>query len=212
MNDSASKSARRNALFKLALVLLLGVGAGVGLFIMTLRSGSPAAVHAAMTAADLQGLIDQDAQPFKPEQLQGRYTVVYFGFTMCPDACPTALYNLTLVLQQLDAEAKHIQPVFVSVDPARDTPQQINQYLAHYSDQWLGLTGDAEVMRDVEQRFGVIALEHRDESLPGGYTMDHSNEFLLLTPAGKLLTRLPADESVETLLEQLRALTKAESV
>jgi protein SCO1/2 len=131
---------------------------------------------------------------------------------LCPDACPTALYNLTLALAQLDPDARRIRPIFVSVDPARDTPAQLSEYLAHFSQYIIGLTGSLQAVQIVEQNFDVIAVEHRDASLPGGYTMDHSNEFLLFSPTGKLLMRLPADQGVDALLEQLRGLTKAEVV
>jgi protein SCO1/2 len=215
MNMQTGKSAQKHALVKLAVVLLLGVSAGAGLFIATLRSSQdkPAAVaNAGITADDLQGLMDQHETAFDSATLQGRYAVLYFGFTLCPDACPTALYNLTLALQQLDPDGKRIQPVFVSVDPARDTPTQLANYLSHFSEHIIGLTGPLQSVQLVEQSFGVIALEHRDESLSGGYTMDHSNEFLLLSPTGKLLMRLPAEQPADALLEQLKKLTKAETV
>jgi protein SCO1 len=213
MSKRSSNAGNGTALIKLAAVLLLGVGAGVAMFVVTLRSTPEPAASASSTGLNaLQGLVDQQAASFDPAVLQGRYALVYFGFTFCPDACPTALYNLTLALAQLDPEAKHLQPVFVSVDPARDTPAQINQYLAHFSQTIIGLTGAAIAVQAAEQSFGVIAVEHRDAHLPGGYTMDHSNEFLLFSPAGKLLMRLPADQSANTLLEQLRGLTKAEAV
>lgn len=210
----ANKSARRWALFKLALVTLFGLGMGAAIFVGTLRSTSNRAMarNAATLRADLTGLIDQQGTSFDAASLQGRYAVVYFGFTFCPDACPTALYNLTLALQQLDADATRIQPIFVSVDPVRDSPPQLANYLAHFSEHFIGLTGSIEAIQTTEQSFSVIAVEHRDASLPGGYTMDHSNEFLLLSPTGKLLMRLPANQPMTSLLEQLRGLTRAETV
>jgi protein SCO1/2 len=210
MSKSSNKSGPGAALLKLAAVLLLGVGAGAAMFVMTLRSTPPPAATKAVNG--LQGLVDQHGASFDPAILQGRYAVAYFGFTFCPDACPTALYNLTLALTQLDADAKHIQPIFVSVDPTRDTPAQLNQYLAHFSPTIVGLTGAVPAIEAAEQSFGVIAVEHRDANLPGGYTMDHSNEFLLFSPTGKLLMRMPADQSANALAEQLRGLTKAEAI
>jgi protein SCO1/2 len=202
------------ALLKLAAVLLLGVAAGAAMFVVTLRStpGRATAISTAVSVANLQGLLDQQGTRFDPTALKGRYALVYFGFTLCPDACPMALYNLTLALAQLDPDARRIRPIFVSVDPARDTPAQLSEYLAHFSQYIIGLTGSLQAVQIVEQNFDVIAVEHRDASLPGGYTMDHSNEFLLFSPTGKLLMRLPADQGVDALLEQLRGLTKAEVV
>jgi protein SCO1/2 len=211
MNRPARPVAR-TAYLKMALVLLLGVAAGVALFVATLRSTPADKMVSVLSSQQLQGLVDQHSQPFDPAVLQGRYTLVYFGFTFCPDACPTALYAVSQVLLQLDPEAKRIQPVFVSVDPARDTPEKLTEYLGSFSTHLIGLTGSADVIQTVEQAFGVIAIEHRDESLPGSYTMDHSNEFLLFSTGGRLLTRLPANEPATALLESLRALTRAESI
>ncbi len=212
MNKSSSKSAGNRALLKLALVIALGLGAGVAMFMATTRYSPNGSGASATAVDDLAGLVDQNGASFDPAVLKGRYALIYFGFTMCPDACPTALYNQTLALAQLDAEAQRIQPVFVSVDPARDTPEKIAGYLSHFSGRIIGLTGSAEAIQLVAQSFGVIAVEHRDEAMPGGYTMDHSNEFLLLSPTGKLLMRLPAAQSSKQLLEALRGLTRAEAV
>lgn len=214
-NQFGNKAAGRQALLKLALVILLGLAAGVALFIGTQRPPSDrqnASLQPAASTASLAGLTDQRGGSFDAEQLRGRHVVVYFGFTFCPDACPTALYNLTLALQQLDVDAQRIQPVFVTVDPVRDSPGQLAEYLSHFSSHIIGLTGSVEAIQLAEHSFGVIALEHRDDSLPGGYTVDHSNEFLLLSPTGKLLVRLPADQSADALLEQLRDLIQAETV
>jgi protein SCO1/2 len=212
MNTPVLRNTRSPAYIKMALVLLLGVAAGVGLFVMTLRSSSVPQLTAKDSLSTLAVLIDQQAQPFDVARLQGRYVVLYFGFTFCPDACPTALSNLSIVLRQLDPEAKRIQPILVSVDPARDTPVQLAQYLAHFSEHMIGLTGSAEATQTVAQNFGVIAFEHHDATLPGGYTVDHSNEFIVVSPAGKLLMRLPANQTTEELLAQLRGLTRAAAV
>jgi protein SCO1 len=200
---------------KLALAAVIGLSLGVAMFVATLRdtpnsAQPPAALRP--TVSSMTSLFDQSGAAFDPTTFKGRYVLAYFGFTNCPDACPTALYSATLALQQLDADATRIQPVFVTVDPARDTPQQLALYLANFSGAWLGLTGSSEAIRAVEQQFGIIAEQHRDDSLPGGYTMDHSDEFLLFSPGGKLLMRLPANVMPDELLQQLRSLTVAEAV
>ncbi|MGD9841647.1 MAG: SCO family protein [Steroidobacteraceae bacterium] len=209
MSKLALRKTRSTAFIKMALVLLLGVAAGAGLFVATLRSGPAPQLAAQDSSSALTGLLDQQAQSFDAASLHGRYTLLYFGFTFCPDACPTALSNLSLALRQLDPDAMRIQPIFVSVDPARDTPAQLAEYLTHFSQHIVGLTGSSVAMQTVAQRFGVIAFEHRDEGLPGGYTMDHSNEFLLLSPEGRLLVRLPANQTADELLEQLSGLTRS---
>jgi protein SCO1/2 len=206
MRKASRAGKRRSVYIRMALVMTLGVAAGVAMFIATLRSGPATQVTGRDTLAALSELVDQQGRPFDAAKIQGRYAVLYFGFTFCPDACPLALSNLTVALRQLDPEAEKIESVFISVDPVRDTPEKLNEYLAHFSSRIIGLTGSVQAIQAAEQSFGVIALEHNDANLPGGYTVDHSNDFIVLSPSGRVLMRVPANLSADELLAQLRTL------
>lgn len=183
----------RTASLRLALVMLLGFAAGAALFLSAMRGPSAAHVSA------LTNLITQEGKSFDATTLRGRYALIYFGFTYCPDACPTALYSMAAALK---AKAPSLlQPIFVSVDPQRDTPGVVAGYLAHFGTSIIGLTGKPEDVQRVLHSFGVIAVEQRDAKFPGGYTIDHSNEFVLMSPKGELLQRIPGTTAAARLAE-----------
>ena len=125
--------------------------------------------------ADFQ-LTDESGQAFSFAQLQGRPALVFFGFTHCPDVCPTTLVKLAQVKKA--AALPGLQVVLVSIDPQRDTPPLLNQYVHAFDAQFRGLTGDPKVIAKMTAEFGVAAVR---VDLPGGdYTMDHSAAVFLL--------------------------------
>lgn len=194
----ARQKSDRAAILKLSLVMAIGLGAGAGAMYLATLQQSKASV--ADTAA-LAGLQTQAGKPFDPVQLNGRHVVLYFGYTYCPDACPTALYVLASALKTMpDAR---VQPVFMTVDPRRDTPQVLTEYLAHFAPNIIGLTGQPDDVQRALRRFGVIAIETRDPKSPNGYAVDHTNEFILLSPRGKLLERIPATVPATRLTETI---------
>ena len=135
----------------------------------------------ARAVADFQ-LRDVAGQPFTRQSLQGQPTLVFFGFTHCPDVCPTTLLKLAQVRRQAPAE---LRVLFISVDPQRDTPQALGQYVHAFDPQFLGATGTAAGIAALASAFGVAV--NRVE-LPGGdYTMDHSAVVFLLDDAANIV-------------------------
>ena len=126
-------------------------------------------------------LTDQTGASFAAAQLKGAPALVFFGFTHCPDVCPTTLYTLAQVRRALGAGAPRV--IFVSVDPARDTPAVLAQYVRAFDPQFIALSGDAHELARIAQRFGVA---YARVDLPGGdYTMDHTAAVFLLDSAGR---------------------------
>ena len=130
--------------------------------------------------------LDQQGQPFGIEQLRGHWSILFFGFTHCPDICPTTLALLAQVEKQLaDLPAEH-RPhvVLVSVDPKRDTPERLAQYVKSFSPTFTGLTGEQEAIHEFALKMGVpVAIS----PLPGGsYTVDHSAAIFVVDPSGGL--------------------------
>lgn len=187
-------AADRKVWLKLAAVVVFGLGAGTALFFGSLRS-TPKAVD----VSDLARLVTHTGQPFDPGVLRGRYALLYFGFTYCPDACPTALAAMSTALKAVDGV--RLQALFVSVDPQRDTPPVVAEYVAHFAPGLIGLTGRAADVQRVLRSFGVLAIERQDAKAPGGYSVDHSNEFVLLSPRGRLLQRIPGNTPASRLVE-----------
>lgn len=154
-------------------------------------------------------LIDQDGKPFSSDSLKGKYRIVYFGYTFCPDACPTDMAVLGKAMRQLDqkdptASAK-IQPIFVSVDPARDTPPVLKQFVAAFYPRLIGLTGTEAQIADVAEKFRIYYRKQPAPAGASGYLMDHSRVAYLFDPDGKPIELLPVDanaEAVEADLEK----------
>lgn len=128
-------------------------------------------------------LLDQSGELFDYSRLQDRWSLVFFGFTYCPDICPTTLAQLSTMHQELSPElAASTQVILTSVDPARDTPEKLTEYLAYFSDQFIGLTGE---FLDL-QRF-ASQLNAAFQKVPGGgenYLVDHSAQIMLINPKG----------------------------
>lgn len=128
-------------------------------------------------------LVDHDGLPFEASRFAGRWTLIFPGFTHCPDICPATLGILSGVHAQLDAETREqLQVVFFSVDPARDTPQALKQYVTHFSPAFLGITGEKA---QVDSLARSLAVAYRMQPLEGdAYTVDHSSALVLVSPAG----------------------------
>jgi protein SCO1/2 len=133
-------------------------------------------------------LVDQSGQPFTPERLRGKWTFVFFGYTHCPDVCPTTLSALARVDELLRAqpgEHENVQTVFVSVDPQRDTPQTLAQYVAYFNRGFTGVTGTQEQIDRLARDLGIVHLRTQEDA-SGGYLIDHTASVLLINPDGKL--------------------------
>ena len=126
-------------------------------------------------------LIDQNNAQFTESRLKGAATLVYFGYTHCPDVCPVTLLQLAQVVK--GGVVPGLRVIFVSVDPARDTPAQLAQYVHAFDPDFIGLTGTTTMVQSVAHRFGVAFLR---VDLPGGdYTMDHSSTIFLMDSRGR---------------------------
>src|SRR5262249_22690943 len=127
-------------------------------------------------------LIDAEGHPFSAADLAGPPSLVFFGFTHCPDVCPTTLAKLAQVRRA--AQIPGLRVLFVSVDPERDTPAVVGKYAHAFDPDFIGLTGEPEAIQKVSAAFGVAALR---VDLPGGdYTMDHSAAVFLIDTGGRI--------------------------
>jgi protein SCO1/2 len=125
--------------------------------------------------------------PLSLGDLRQQVVILYFGYTHCPDVCPTSLANLQRVMGQLSAaERQRVKVVFVSVDPERDTPSHLGAYTEYFGPEFVGVTGPAAVVAEVAERYGA---QYRRVDLPGSdmqYGMDHSSAFHVIDPRGRL--------------------------
>ena len=147
-------------------------------------------------------LIDQDSQPFTSASLQQRWHILFFGFTACPDICPTTLSDMRRVLSQLPAEIREgVQLVLISADPARDTPQQLKTYLNHYRAGFIGVTGDMDQLQKVSKALGLPFVPASETD--GDYSVSHSGNLALVAPNGSLRGHIRAPLKLDGLKEML---------
>jgi protein SCO1/2 len=131
-------------------------------------------------------LTDQDGEPFSIDTLRGQAVIVYFGYTNCPDVCPTTLSNYKQVKAALGADADRVAFVFISVDGARDTPQRLKTYLGAFDPAFIGLTGDDAPLRPIAQEFGVFFQRVTSDQTQENYSVDHTASTFVLGPDGRL--------------------------
>ena len=131
-------------------------------------------------------LIDQDGKARTQADFRGRFLLIYFGYSFCPDVCPTTLAEMGAALDTLGSKADRVVPLFISIDPERDTPKVLKAYLKSFGTNFIGLTGS---IKNVEQAARAYHVYIKKRSLPGGsYSMDHSGVIYLMGPDGKFVT------------------------
>ena len=138
-------------------------------------------------------LTDKDGARVSSEQFKGKYRIVYFGYTFCPDACPTdmgvLMQGLVRFAKQSPELAERIQPFFITIDPARDTPAKVGQFAAAFSPKLIGLTGSQAEIDALAAKFAVVKSKGRET--PGGYLMEHTRHAYLLGPDDEPIEILP---------------------
>lgn len=182
-------------------LLLIGLAAGFVLLPALLWLGD------AVTRPAIGGpfsLVAGDGRTVTDRDLRGRFLLIYFGYTNCPDVCPTTLAEVSAALDRLGPLADRVQPVLITVDPERDTPAVLAPYAAAFSPRLIGLTGSPAAIADVEREYRVYAAIRRTGGRPGAYSVDHSSVLYLMAPDGGLVAQLPADAKAPVLAAELR--------
>jgi protein SCO1/2 len=158
----------------------------VGLLVMLWALGGLKNVAAPAAIGGPFQLTDQAGQAVTEKSLQGRPTLIFFGFTHCPDVCPTSLFEMSEVLKAMGKDADRVNAFFVSVDPERDTAAAMKEYLSSFDPHLKGLTGDADAVAKVISGFRVYA--RKVPLKDGDYTMDHTALIYLMDRDGKFVS------------------------
>jgi len=153
-------------------------------FIVTGRSPAPVALTSAVGGPF--SLSDQNGRPITDQDLKGRPFLVFFGFTHCPDVCPTTLFEVSEIFRALGPEAKDVRALFITVDPERDTPAVLKDYLSSFDPRIVGVTGDGAAIAAAEKAYRVYAKKVPTDG--GGYTMDHTAIVYLMGKDGRFVT------------------------
>ena len=150
-------------------------------------------------------LTGQNGRPVSDRDFAGRYRLVYFGFTHCPDVCPTDLQQIGQAMRQLEKSdpglAQKVQPIFITVDPERDTPSVMKDYAAAFHPRLIGLTGTPQQIADVTKSFAIFSAK---EGTGPDYNVNHTRIAYLLGPQGEPIAILPHDEGAAAIAAEIK--------
>jgi protein SCO1/2 len=184
------------AAFFAGLALCLGV-----IVIAGGRGGVTSGIQVAAIGGPFR-LIDQKGDPFSDQDLKGKSFLVFFGFTHCPEVCPTTLFEISEIMRNLGDDADRTAALFITVDPERDTPQALNDYLSSFDPHLRGLTGDEADIAAVAKAYRVF---YRKVPLEGGdYTMDHLAVVYLMDKEGRFVSPLNMKRTADVLAAEVR--------
>ncbi|MDB5401280.1 MAG: hypothetical protein QOD93_6786 [Acetobacteraceae bacterium] len=203
MNTTINPKIPRHRVLYATMGLLLAVllvGAGGVLWLSGSGGNNPISIGGPFTLEDGGG------KPVTDRDFRGKYMLVYFGYTFCPDVCPTTLTAVADAMDKLGPAASRVQPLFITVDPKRDTPAVVKQYAAAFGPNIQGLTGTPEEIAQVAKEYRVYYAEHRTGSGPNDYSMDHSSVLYLMSPDGSFVAPVRADESGDEIAANLKKL------
>lgn len=213
MNPETKSRLKRTALFSLA---ALAIGATVAFVQIRLELRNEGAMPSTMNVAgaDIGGpfsLVDGDGKTVTEKDFAGEYKLIYFGFTYCPAICPTELQKIAQAMKQIEAErpelAAKVQPIFISVDPERDTPEVMREYVKLYHPRLIGLTGSTEQIKDVKKKYRIYSAKQYTEGSTD-YTVDHSSFIYLMGPEDTLLGIYRAADDAASIVRDLERLAK----
>jgi protein SCO1 len=184
--------------------LVVGVALAV-LFLWALvpaRAGEPVTIGGPFT------LRTPDGTSVTDQTYRGKWLLVYFGYTFCPNTCPTVLMDMSLVLAQLDGEADALQPLFITVDPQRDTPDVLRQYTRSFDPRIIALSGDPQQIAAVAKAYGAYYTTRKTGAGAEDYLIDHSSYVYLMDPRGRFAQGFEADTPPDRMAQQVRDLMR----
>jgi protein SCO1/2 len=183
----------------LAVALQLAAGlAATGPMTTGPTSAAPVTIGGSFTLVASDGTIVTD------QTYRGRWLLVFFGFTFCPNTCPTTLLEIAAALERLGPDAAKLQPLFITVDPQRDTPDVVGSYVRSFDPRIVGLTGSTQQIAAVAEAYGAYYAPHTVGPGPEDYVMDHGTTLYLMDPEGSFVRGFDADTPADRLADAIR--------
>lgn len=206
---SEIREASRRPRVRSIVIVLMGIGAlvlvGALLFdLLRPHVFSGAVLQASEPAPTMEGLVYDDGERVDIAGLRGDVVLIYFGYTRCPDLCPTMLSTVNRAFDGLGADTGRVHTMMVTVDPRRDTPELLGEYVGHFNDSFRGVWGEEEMVRSVASTYGVH-FEY-DEPVGGDYLVGHTASLMLIDPEGVLRIVYPTGIDAEDLEKDLEEL------
>jgi protein SCO1/2 len=183
---------------------LIGALAGAAILLLTTpQGGQPVQSSGTALIGGPFSLVGADGKPVTDRDFRGRYMLIFFGFTHCPDICPAELQVIAQALDQLGDKAKNVVPVFITLDPERDTPEAMANYVKSFGPNFVGLTGSPEAIAAAAKAYRVSYSKVENNDSPGDYSVDHSALVYLMDPEGRYVTHFSYGLSAEQMAEKL---------
>jgi len=198
---------KKTLLVGLAAFLLIGVvAAGVFLFSKPASFRGTTYAEPYPVAPEIE-LTHADGTNYRLSELRGKVVLLFFGYTSCPDVCPTTLAELKLALEKLGDTADQVQVLYVTVDPERDTPERVQEYVNHFNPNFIGLSGSVSELAKIWSDYGVFR-EIVEGTSAAGYLVNHTARVTVIDQEGNLRVSFPFDTPVEDVVHDLKLLLK----
>lgn len=195
----------RTLLYTFAALVIVAAGA-VTLLIQTGGRVPPTSSSGNALIGGAFSLTDHTGKRVTEADFKGRPALIYFGFTYCPEVCPTELSRMTEVIEELGADGADLIPVFITIDPERDTREVMAEYISNFHPRMVGLTGTPAEIAVAAKAYRVYYARVEDAGSEGGYTMDHSALVLLMGRDGDYLAHFSNKTSLEDMVQKIRKL------
>jgi len=200
MTEEETRPPRRGPIIIAAAVLAVVVGLGLGFLIPV--SKPDLQVSQSIIGGPFE-MVNHLGETVTQETFKGRHMLVYFGYTFCPDVCPTELQSLTVALNDMGKKGDAITPVFVTIDPERDDVAAVREYIGFFHPRLVGLTGTPAQVEAITDAFGVFYAKARDTGETSDYLMDHSSLIFLMNEKGRYVTHIRTGTAPEVMVRQL---------
>lgn len=200
---------KRNVTVTIAFLLAAACAIALGIWVgdVWLRPGAGSTEGRTAGTVAIGGsfrLVDQNGNERNDAEFRGKLMMIYFGYAFCPDACPTALQAMTVALDRLGPASDQVTPIFITVDPERDTAAQLKLYAENFHPRLVALTGSAEQVAEAAKAYRVYYAKQKDANTTGGYLMDHTSIVYLMGRDGRYLTHFTHTTSPDAMASEIK--------
>jgi protein SCO1/2 len=194
---------QRRHVILIAACFLFGALLGVYALLLSSRPGDRVESSGKALVGGPFTLVDASGKTVTDQDFRGRYMLIFFGYTHCPDICPAELQVMAGALDQLGEKAKQVVPIFITLDPERDTPEAVGAYVKNFSPNIVGLTGSMEAVATTAKAYRVSFSKFQDQDSGENYTIDHSALAYLMGTDGEYITHIPYGTPVAQMVDIL---------
>ena len=192
---------KRSTLALLAAIVFISGAVALGFMLMPTSNTNPQIVTGKALIGGPFTLTNHKGKRVTEKDFMGKFSLIYFGYTYCPDVCPAELQVMAAAIDKLGTKKNLVTPVFITIDPERDTVEQMNSYVSNFHEQLIGLTGTPQEIKAAAKAYKIYYKKAGDDPSSTDYAMDHSSIVYLMSPEGKYLTHFSYGTGVDKMAE-----------